>query len=84
MENALIRSKTSFYICHRADMSEEEKEHMLQIEREEFKKSNCRIVSYIAFPGDLLKLYEAERQRLATSLVHLNKYEYLLSQLQLY
>ena len=81
VENALMRSKASFYICHPADMPEDEKERFLRVEAEEFQKNNCRIVSYITFPGNMLDSY---REQAMSNHGKLTKYEYLKKQLQTY
>ena len=84
LENALMRSKTYFSICHKADLSEEEKERFLREEEDVFLHNGCRIVSYIAFPGELMEKYEADKAYAAKRNLRLPKYNYLLSQLKNY
>jgi len=84
IENYLVINEVRFFICYQQDASDINKCKVIDYERKQFKKSHSRLIGSIAFPGELMNLYEYEKEKAKVQNICLSKYDYLLLQMNKY
>jgi hypothetical protein len=80
MERYLVSNRICFYICYAQDPPNITKTCIIESVREHFKNSNGKIISF-SFPGELMNLYEYEKEKARGKGFCLSKYDYLLMQI---
>ena len=83
IENYLVSNKIRFYICYAQDPPNITKTCIVASVREHFKNNKGIIISY-GFPGELMKLYEYEKEKAREKGFCLSKYDYFLKQISRY
>jgi len=80
IENYLVTNGIRFFICYQQDYTSKCK--VIDSERKLFKNNHRRLIGSIAFPGELMSLYEYEKKKTPNSC--LSKYDYFLLQINRY
>lgn len=80
MEYYLVLNRIRFYICYAQDPPDITKTCIIESAREHFKNCNGKIISF-GFPGELMNLYEYEKEKAREKGICLSKYDYLLMQI---
>jgi hypothetical protein len=80
MENYLGSNKIRFYICYVKDPPEITNTDIIEYAREYFKNSKSKVIGF-GFPGELMNLYEYEKEKAREEGICLSKYDYLLMQI---
>jgi hypothetical protein len=84
IEKYLIINRTKFFVCFAQDPLDINKHQIIDSVREQFKVNNSRLIASIAFPGELMSLYEYEKGKTKERNICLSKYDYLLIQIKKY
>jgi len=80
IENHLITNGVRFYICYTKDPPDTQKSLIIDSARNCFKNNNSKGIAF-GFPGELISLYEYEKEKALKEGVCLSKYDYLLMQI---
>lgn len=83
IETYLITNKIHFYICFANDPPDKQLSHTIDYAREYFKKNKSISIAF-GFPGELMNLYEYEKEKVSKEGHCLSKYDYLLMQINKY
>lgn len=84
VENYLISKKVRFFICFEKVPSNISISEVIESERKQFMNNPNRFIRPIAFPGELMSLYEYEKECAKAKGFYLSKYDYLLEQINKY
>jgi hypothetical protein len=76
----LFARKVSFFICYHLDPSNVDKRDIINSQKEKFEKNSTRTIC-IAFPGELMSLYDYEKEKNNNCFSSIN---YLLQQIENY
>jgi len=80
VENYLVSNRIRFYICYAKDPPDVTKTDIIESVREHFKDNKGKIINF-GFPGELMNLYEYEKEKARKKGICLSKYDYLLMQI---
>lgn len=83
LERSLITNRVRFYICYTKDPPNIQESIIIANVREYFKNNSSKGI-VLGFPGELMSLYEYEKEKARKEGVCLSKYDYLLMQISSY